>query len=72
MVTFSQSDEFPNTTHVVVGKRCIGFIMPFTIGGERAWRFLCNKKDWLPRFPDPAPKHATREDAIQYVLGRMP
>jgi hypothetical protein len=55
---------------VMQGKRCLGFIMPFTIGGEFAWRFLRRAGD-DPRFPMPAPKHATREAAVEYVKRQL-
>jgi hypothetical protein len=55
---------------VMQGRKCLGFIMPFAISGEVAWRFLRRAGD-DPRFPMPAPKHATRDDAVKYVMERM-
>jgi hypothetical protein len=64
MLTFNPSSG--DSLTVMLDKRCLGFIKLFTISGESAWRFLRRSGD-DPRFPIPAPKHATREDAVEYV-----
>lgn len=68
MLTFQQGNG--DNIRVMLGRKCIGFVMPFTISGETAWRYL-HRSEPDSRFPAPTPKHATREAAVAYVKERM-
>lgn len=71
MLTFKEREgQRGNYLDVMHGRKCVGYIMRFTMHGESAWRFLWRLKP-DSRFPDPAPKHATREDAVAYVQAQM-